>query len=139
MADSSAVRFGTVAGDFGGDTLPESRAQSVLLRGRPSLHMGATRAHVRTYGGKFRNGFGSFLEDQELCDVTIVAPGSGREHKAHMLILSYHSEFFKRAFTADFREKEERRITLGFDDPAGAWRLARTDLDSARRKATQPS
>ncbi len=74
---------------------------------------------TRKYGGRFGNGFGQYLRDSTLADVTIVAP-DGREHQAHMLLLSYHSEFFKRAFSADFKEKEERRVSLGFEDPAGA-------------------
>lgn len=37
----------------------------------------------------------------------IVAP-DGKEYKAHMLLLAYHSEFFQRAFTSSFREKEVR-------------------------------
>jgi len=73
----------------------------------------------RKYGGRFSNGFASWLQSQDLADTTVVC--NGKEYRAHMLLLANASEFFRAAFTAKFREAEERRITLGFDDPAGVW------------------
>lgn len=75
----------------------------------------------RKYGGRFSNGFASWLQSQDLADTTVVC--NGKEYRAHMLLLANASEFFRAAFTAKFREAEERRITLGFDDPAGANRV----------------
>ncbi|KAJ9515469.1 hypothetical protein QJQ45_016458 [Haematococcus lacustris] len=68
------------------------------------------------YGGKFHSGFAAFLKSGELTDVQVVV-GSTHYH-AHMLLLAYHSEFFRRAVTSHFREGKERVIHLGIDDPA---------------------
>lgn len=53
-------------------------------------------------------------------DVTVVAP-DGTEHQLHMLLLAYHSEFFRRAFSSGFREKERRRIELHCSDPCNVF------------------
>ncbi|KAL6751360.1 BTB/POZ protein [Haematococcus lacustris] len=71
------------------------------------------------YGGRFHSGFAAFLKSGELTDVQVVV-GSTQYH-AHMLLLAYHSEFFRRAVTSHFREGKERVIHLGIDDPAGVW------------------
>ena len=34
-----------------------------------------------------------------------------------MLLLAYHSDFFRRAFSSGFREKEQRHIALHCSDP----------------------
>ncbi|GFH09480.1 BTB domain-containing protein [Haematococcus lacustris] len=75
------------------------------------------------YGGKFHSGFAAFLKSGELTDVQVVV-GSTHYH-AHMLLLAYHSEFFRRAVTSHFREGKERVIHLGIDDPADELVLTR--------------
>jgi hypothetical protein len=41
--------------------------------------------------------------------------------QAHMLLLCYHSEFFRTALAArpDFKEGKSKHVELGFEDPAG--------------------
>jgi hypothetical protein len=43
-------------------------------------------ARSRVYGGKFSRGFGAFMRDSELADVTVVDP-SGTEHRAHTCVV----------------------------------------------------
>jgi hypothetical protein len=75
----------------------------------------------KRYGGKFGRGFGNFMSDDDpLADVVVIGP-RGTEHRCHQLLLTYHSEFFRAMFcNGAFREKEQARVTLGFEDPAGS-------------------
>lgn len=70
-----------------------------------------------SYGGGFAAGFASFRASGELSDVCVVF--HGQEHPLHSLILAYHSEFFRRAFSSGMRESTQRRLELTVDDPLG--------------------
>lgn len=71
----------------------------------------------RRFGGRFHNGFRNFFGTKDLADCTIVI--AGRECAAHMLLLCYHSEFFRTALSPDFREGKSKHIDIQFEDPAG--------------------
>ncbi len=64
----------------------------------PSTEAG-TGQELLGFGQRFaETGFSHYLQSGELADVCIVTP-SGVEHHLHSLLLSYHSEFFKKAIT----------------------------------------
>lgn len=69
------------------------------------------------YGGGFAAGFGMFQASGEFSDVCVVF--HGQEHPLHSLILGYHSEFFRRAFSSGMRESTQRRLELACEDPLG--------------------
>ncbi|GFR50587.1 hypothetical protein Agub_g12861 [Astrephomene gubernaculifera] len=102
----SPVNRGLIAG-----TQPEDSAN----RARPT-----TRS--KRYGGKFASGFLEFYKQSELADCTVVGP-DGCEYRLHSLLLAYHSEFFRRALSSEFRECAARRIELGFEDAGDIWPL----------------
>lgn len=79
----------------------------------------ASGSKARKYGNRFGSGFMQFFQTGELTDVVVVC--GGVEYKLHMLLLAFHSEFFRRAFSSEFREKSERKVVLGFEDSAGVW------------------
>lgn len=68
-----------------------------------------------SYGSGFAAGFASFHASGEFSDVCVVY--HGQEHALHSLILGYHSEFFRRAFSSGMRESDQRRMELTLDDP----------------------
>jgi hypothetical protein len=68
-----------------------------------------------SYGGGFAAGFTGFLASGEFSDICVVF--HGQEHHLHSLILGYHSEFFRRAFSSGMRESTQRRLELSVEDP----------------------
>ena len=68
-----------------------------------------------SYGGGFAAGFTNFLASGEFSDICVVF--HGQEHHLHSLILGYHSEFFRRAFSSGMRESTQRRLELSVEDP----------------------
>lgn len=68
-----------------------------------------------SYGGGFAAGFASFRASGEFSDICVVF--HGQEHHLHSLILGYHSEFFRRAFSSGMRESTQRRLELSVEDP----------------------
>lgn len=76
-----------------------------------------TRQCSTSYGSGFAAGFSSFHKSGEFSDVCVVF--HGREHPLHSLILGYHSEFFRRAFSSGMRESTQRRLELTLEDPLG--------------------
>lgn len=68
-----------------------------------------------SYGGGFAAGFTLFHASGEFSDVCVVF--HGQEHLLHALILGYHSEFFRRAFSSGMRESRNRRLELTVEDP----------------------
>ena len=73
-----------------------------------------------TYGERFATGFSRFLDSGEFADVVLVVPGKST-YQLHSLLLAYHSEFFRTAFSSDFAEKKLRRMELHLDDPFNVW------------------
>ena len=70
-----------------------------------------------SYAGGFAAGFANFLASGEFSDVCVVF--HGQEHNLHSLLLGYHSEFFRRAFSSGMRETCQRRLELSLEDPVG--------------------
>ena len=70
-----------------------------------------------SYGDGFAAGFLSFHASGEFSDISVGF--HGQEHHLHSLILGYHSEFFRRAFSSGMRECAQRRLELSVDDPLG--------------------
>ncbi|KAL0025169.1 hypothetical protein WJX77_004596 [Trebouxia sp. C0004] len=68
-----------------------------------------------SYGGGFAAGFTGFLASGEFSDICVVF--HGQEHHLHSLILGYHSEFFRRAFSSGMRESTQQRLELSIEDP----------------------
>ncbi|DBB04807.1 TPA: hypothetical protein ACH3X3_010098 [Trebouxia sp. C0006] len=71
-----------------------------------------TPACSTSYGGGFAAGFAMFQGSGEFSDVCVVF--HGQEHPLHSLILGYHSEFFRRAFSSGMRESTQRRVELTY-------------------------
>lgn len=76
-----------------------------------------TPACSTSYGDGFAAGFAMFQASGEFADVCVVF--HGQEHPLHSLILGYHSEFFRRAFSSGMRESTQRRLELTCEDPLG--------------------
>ncbi len=70
-----------------------------------------------SYGGGFAAGFAGFHASGEFSDVCVLF--HGQEHHLHALILGYHSDFFRRAFSSGMRESSQRRLELSVEDPLG--------------------
>lgn len=70
-----------------------------------------------SYSGGFAAGFASFLASGDFSDICVVY--HGKEHQLHSLILGYHSDFFRRAFSSGMRESSQRRLELSLEDPVG--------------------
>ena len=68
-----------------------------------------------SFGSGFAAGFSSFHKSGEFSDVCVVY--HGQEYHLHSLILGYHSEFFRRAFSSGMRESTQRRLELTLEDP----------------------
>jgi len=79
-----------------------------------------TPHRTRKYGSRFNQGFLDFYKQGELTDVTVEGP-DGVTYHVHMLLLAYHSEFFRRLFNSNFRESNERHVKLGFEDSGKVW------------------
>ncbi|XP_065366353.1 kelch-like protein 5 [Calliphora vicina] len=54
-----------------------------------------------------------YLENQQLCDVVLIAGIDGRRVPAHRLVLSASSAYFSAMFTGSLRETKEEEVTLG--------------------------
>ncbi|KAF2123119.1 BTB/POZ protein [Lophiotrema nucula] len=61
----------------------------------------------------------SLFNDPTFSDITIhqIYKGETRKYAAHKAILSMRSDYFKRAFTGNFKEATAREIELEGDDP----------------------
>jgi BTB/POZ domain len=71
------------------------------------------------FGTSFADGFLRFKESEDLADVVVATPLG--EFRLHSLVLANRSEFFYKAFTADFKESKAKRIELQFEGGAEAW------------------
>ena len=68
------------------------------------------RNHSQSFGAQrqlvisdmFKGGFIEFLDQKQLCDVELLV--GDQQYKAHRLVLSYHSEFFRAMFTGGWME-----------------------------------
>ncbi|GLI64801.1 hypothetical protein VaNZ11_008207 [Volvox africanus] len=89
-------------------------SEEAQMKGRP--------ARVKRYGAKFATGFLEFYKQSEMADCTVVGP-DGCEYRLHGLLLAYHSEFFRRALSSEFKEGQARRIALRFEDTGNTWPL----------------
>ncbi|EFJ47596.1 hypothetical protein VOLCADRAFT_120965 [Volvox carteri f. nagariensis] len=87
-------------------------SEELQAKGRPP--------RTKRYGAKFATGFLEFYRQSEMADCTVVGP-DGREYQLHGLLLAYHSEFFRRALSSEFKEGQARRIVLRFEDSGNTW------------------
>lgn len=55
----------------------------------------------------------NYLENEQLCDVTLVAGINGKRISAHRLVLSASSAYFSAMFTGSLREAQQNEVTLG--------------------------
>ncbi|XP_037938704.1 kelch-like protein 5 isoform X2 [Teleopsis dalmanni] len=53
------------------------------------------------------------LENQQLCDVVLIAGVDGKRVPAHRIVLSASSAYFSAMFTGSLRETKENEVTLG--------------------------
>lgn len=86
-----------------------------MTEGETDTDVQDTRECLTSYGSGFAAGFSSFHKSGEFSDVCVVY--HGQEHLLHSLILGYHSEFFRRAFSSGMRESTQRRLELTVEDP----------------------
>ncbi|EDV90891.1 GH23596 [Drosophila grimshawi] len=54
-----------------------------------------------------------FVDNQQLCDVVLIAGIDGKRVSAHRLVLSASSEYFLAMFAGSLRESKEHEVTLG--------------------------
>ncbi|XP_055853938.1 kelch-like protein 5 [Episyrphus balteatus] len=55
----------------------------------------------------------NYLENEQLCDVILIAGIDGKRVPAHRLVLSASSAYFSAMFTGSLRETKEEEVTLG--------------------------
>ncbi|GIL76460.1 hypothetical protein Vretimale_5993 [Volvox reticuliferus] len=77
-------------------------------------------ARVKRYGAKFATGFLEFYKRSEMADCTVVGP-DGCEYRLHRLLLAYHSEYFRRLLSSEFKEGQARHAILKFEDTGNTW------------------